>query len=102
MGAEREANLHGGPSEKAERLPNVEGAIDKGLHLRICLRVPDVEVDGTAIRTLGVTNDLRWMLSQKTEERRMPSASLCVISLPPLKKGTPMSLQNDLKAGTSH
>ena len=60
MDAEREANLHSGPSEEAKCLPNVEGVIDKGLHLRTHLQVPDVEVDGTAVCMLGVANDPRW------------------------------------------
>ena len=55
-GTEREANFHGGPSEETKRLPNVEGAIDKGFHPRTRLRVPDVEVDGTAIRMLGIVD----------------------------------------------
>ena len=36
-GAEREANFHGGPPEEAKRLPNIEGAIDKGPHPGTCL-----------------------------------------------------------------
>ena len=37
MGAEREANFHGGPPEETKHLPNIEGAVGKGLYPGACL-----------------------------------------------------------------
>ena len=60
VGAEGHTNLHGCLSEKADRQANIDQAIDERLHPGPGLRVPDVEVDCTGIRTLEVANDSWW------------------------------------------
>ena len=60
VGAERHANLHGRLSAKANCQVNIDQVVDKHLHPRPGLRVPDVKVDGAGICTLGIANDPWW------------------------------------------
>ena len=59
-GAEGHTNLHGCLPEKADRQAHVDRAVDECLHPGPGLRVPDVEIDCTGIRTSGITNDPWW------------------------------------------
>ena len=59
-GTERHTNLHGRLSKEADRQAYVDRAIDERLHPGPGLRVPDVEVDSTGIRTSGIANDPWW------------------------------------------
>ena len=59
-GAEGHTNLHGRLPKEADRQANIDRAIDERLHPGPSLRVPDVKVDCTGIRTSGVANDPWW------------------------------------------
>ena len=59
-GAEGHTNLHGRLPKEADRQAYVDRAVDERLHPGPSLRVPDVEVDSTGIRTSGIANDPWW------------------------------------------
>ena len=59
-GAVGHPNLHGLLPEVADHGPNIEGAINKGLHSGTGLGVPDIEVDCTGVCTPGITDNLGW------------------------------------------
>ena len=59
-GTEGHANLHGRLPKEADRQANVDRAVDEHLHPGPSLRVPDVEVNSTGIRTSGIANDPWW------------------------------------------
>ena len=59
-GTEGHTNLHGRLPKEADRQANVDRAIDERLHPGPSLRVPDVKVNSTGVRTLGIVNNPWW------------------------------------------